>query len=97
MWWSYLQFSLFLQCNGIDGGELNADEAEHEEKRELILKDQEETVLDTGSRWESLQKHIETLKQLGRLIGSVVPHNGFICCTLYGQEDFFVVSYRRKQ
>lgn len=95
--WGYLQFSLFLQCNGIDDDELNADETEHEENRELVLKDQEELVMDIGSIWESLHKHIETLKHFGRCIVSMVPHDGFVQCMLYGQEAFFVVSYMRKQ
>lgn len=85
---------LFLQYNGVDGDELNADEAEHEENRELVLQDQEEPVLDIGFVWESLHKHVEALKHLSRCIASVVPHDGFICCVLYGQEAFFAVSFK---
>lgn len=95
--WGYLQLLLFLQGNGIDDDELDADEAEHEQKRELVLKDQQEHVLDVGSVREPLHEHGEVLKQLGRCIVGVVLHDGLVQRVLEGQEAFLAVSCMRTQ
>lgn len=82
--WGSLQFFLLLQGNGIDDDELDADEAEHEQKRELVLKDHQEPVLDVGSVGQPLHKHAEALKHLGCRIVGMVLHDGFVQRVLDG-------------